>query len=55
MIVLTTINVANESLPNFYIFSEKRYTSEYVAKCEDEVFWAIPKKRLIDAHFLFNE
>ena len=36
MIILTTINVDGQYLPNFYIFKDTRATREYVSKCEED-------------------
>ena len=32
---LLAINIANETIPNYYIFKEVRQIRNYIAKCED--------------------
>ena len=51
MTVFSTINAICESLSNFYVFKEKRYTREYVAKCDNGAFWTMQKRGWMDALF----
>jgi hypothetical protein len=47
--VLTCINAAGESIPNFYIFCGKRFRRNYIHMCEQEATMAMSKKAWMTA------
>jgi hypothetical protein len=51
--VLSSINTARETIPNFYIFKDMRRKRNYIKKCEPFVTCAMQSNTWMNA-YLFN-